>query len=96
MQFNLNECIVGSHVGEMNSMELHNGSLYKLNFTKVHGEDVVDLVQSWKKNGAFKVKHHGLGHLNVKHVHVFLNMMSDLNFHEEPCHTILSICDKCL
>lgn len=40
--------------GEIMTIVLREDNLYQMNFIKVHGADVVNLTQSWKREGAFE------------------------------------------
>ena len=50
-------------------MGLRSANLEEINSNKVHGVDVADLVQSWKKDGALELRHCWLGQLNVECVY---------------------------
>ena len=91
IQFNLNECIVRGPDGEVISIGLHNGNLYKMNFKNVHIVDAVDLVQSWRKDNAFQFWNCWLGHLNAKCVRILKNIMSGMNLSKILCTTSSSI-----
>lgn len=69
MQFNLNEWIVRGSDRDVILMGLHKDNLYETDYTKMHGADVVNLIQSLKKDGALELGHHRLGYLNAKSVH---------------------------
>lgn len=55
MQFNLNKCIIRGMDGEVISMGLCNDNLNKIKYKKVHKACAIDLVQSWRKEGAFEL-----------------------------------------
>lgn len=55
IQFNLNERIVRGLNGEVAVIELRNGNLYEINFNNVHKANVVDLVQSWRRDNALEL-----------------------------------------
>ena len=57
MQFNLNECIMRGPDGEVIVMELQEGNLYEINFTKMHEVDAADLIQLWKKDGVLELQY---------------------------------------
>lgn len=77
--FNLNKYIVRGPDGEVIAMELHEGNLHKINFTKMHEVDVVNLIQVWKKDGVLELWYCRLRQLNVKNVYVLQSMVYDMN-----------------
>lgn len=77
-------------------MGLHKSNLYEMSFTKVHGTDVVNLTQSLKKDGACELRHHWLGHLDVKSVYALKSLVNDMNLGKIPCPTSSLICETCI
>ena len=48
------------------------------------------------KDESLKFWHRRLGHLNVKSVHIFENMVSGMNFGEFSCPTSSLLCKACI
>ena len=57
VQFNLNEYIVKFCNSEVIAIALHERSLYKINFVKVHEADTTNLVQSRTRDDVFEFWH---------------------------------------
>jgi len=55
VQFNLSKCFLKACVSETIAIASREGNLYKMYFTKVHGVDVADLVQSPTGDGALEL-----------------------------------------
>ncbi len=93
VQFNMNECIVRAFDGEVITIALREGNLYQVTFTKVCEMHVANVAQTSTIDGALELWHRRLGHLNVKGVHVFQNMVSGMNLGNMPCPTSSFVCE---
>jgi hypothetical protein len=96
VQFNMNECIVRAFDGEVIAIALREGNLYQMTFTKVCEMHVANLAQTSTIDGALELWHRRLGHLNIKGVHVFQNMVSGMNLGNMPCPTSSFVCEGCI
>ena len=88
--FSLNKYIVKSCNGEAIAIAPHERNLYKINFVKVHKAEAANLVQSPTGDGALELWYRRLGHLNVKGIHTFRNMVSGINIGKFSYPTISS------
>lgn len=78
IQFILNECIVKFCNDKAIMIASCEKNLYEVNFMKVHEVDGAILMQSPMGDIALELWHRCLGYLNVKGVHTFQNMASDM------------------
>lgn len=70
--------------------------MYEINFLKVHKIDAANLVQFPTGDGALIFWHRGLGHLNLKDIYIFQNMVSGMNLDKVTCPTFLLLCKACI
>ncbi len=96
VQFNMNECIVRAFDGEVIAIALREGNFYQMTFTNVCEMHVTNLAQNSTIDGALELWHRRLGHLNIKGVHAFQNMVSGLNLGNTPCPTSSIVCEGCI
>lgn len=71
-------------------------NLYKMNFTKIYGTVVTNLVYYPTRDGVLKLWHHCFVHLNVKDVHSFKKMMNNMNLGKKNCPTQLLLYKACI
>ncbi len=71
--------------GEVVVIALREDNLYQVTFTKVCEMHVANVAQTSTIDGALELWHRRLGHLNVKGVHAFQNMVSGMNLGNMPC-----------
>jgi hypothetical protein len=82
--------------GEVIIIALCEGNLYQVTFTKVCDVHVANVAQTSTIHGALELWHCCLGHLNVKGVHAFQNMVSGMNLGNMPCPTSSFVCEGCI
>ena len=90
VQFNLKKYIVKSCNGEAIAIAPYERNLYKIHFVKVHKVEAANLVQSPTWDGALELWYCRLGHLNVKGIHTFQNMVNGMNISKKIYPTISS------
>lgn len=86
IQFNLYKFIVEFCVGEAIAIVPFKHNLDKINFVKVH--EVED--------GTLELWHRLFGHLNVKGMHTFHNMISGVNLGKFSYSTMSLLCEVCI
>ncbi len=82
--------------GEVIAIALRESNLYQMTFNKVCEMHVANLAQTSTIDGALELWHCRLGHLNIKGVHAFQNMVSGMNFGNMPCPTSSFVCEGCI
>lgn len=75
----LNKCFIKADNGKTITIASRKDDVYETNFTKVYGVDAANLVQFPLGDGALKLWHCRLGHMNIRDVHMLQNMMININ-----------------